>query len=67
MRLERGVPGATCKTQKGSCGKSVKIKRLPIRSRVMPLQAACKSPIRPQAFPIVCLNQRTSSSGPVPL
>ena len=39
---------------------------IPISSLAPPLQAECKRPIIPQAFPMVCRNQRTSSSGPAP-
>lgn len=38
--------------------------RVPMLSRAAPLETPCSRPIRPQALPMVCLYQTTSSSGP---
>lgn len=40
--------------------------RLPMNSFACPLQTPCKSPIKPHALRIVCLNHTTSSPGPQP-
>ena len=64
MRCERGVEGAVQAYQRKFCRGN--IADIPMRSLVIPLHVACMSPIKPQALPIVCLNQSTSSSVPVP-
>ena len=40
---------------------------IPMKSRTKPLEATCRSPIKPQALPIVCLNHNTSSPEPEPV